>query len=90
MRTFVSNLLAVSKTSVNSFATSFSPYFGRDTSSEDNEGEDDEDCVVVVVVVVVVSGGGDVDVDVDDVEESGTKALVNSSSINFAASLRNF
>ena len=85
MRTFVSNLLAVSKTSVNSFATSFSPYFGRDTSSEDNEGEDDEDCVVVVVVV---SGCGDVDV--DDVEESGTKALVNSSSINFAASLRNF
>ena len=74
MRTFVSNLLAVSKTSVNSFATSFSPYFGRDTSSEDNEGEDDEDCVVVVVVV---SGCGDVDV--DDVEESGTKALVNSS-----------
>ena len=89
MRTFVSNLLAVSKTSVNSFATSFSPYFGRDTSSEDNEGEDDEDCVVVVVVVVVVvSGCGDVDV--DDVEESGTKALVNSSSINFAASSRNF
>jgi len=87
MRTFVSNLLAVSKTSVNSFATSFSPYFGRDTSSEDNEGEDDEDCVVVVVVVVV-SGCGDVDV--DDVEESGTKALVNSSSINFAASSRNF
>ncbi len=85
MRTFVSNLLAVSKTSVNSFATSFSPYFGRDTSSEDNEGEDDEDCVVVVVVV---SGCGDVDV--DDVEESGTKALVNSSSINFAASSRNF
>ena len=84
MRTFVSNLLAVSKTSVNSFATSFSPYFGRDTSSEDNEGEDDEDCVVVVVV----SGCGDVDV--DDVEESRTKALVNSSSINFAASLRNF
>jgi len=84
MRTFVSNLLAVSKTSVNSFATSFSPYFGRDTSSEDNEGEDDEDCVVVVVV----SGCGDVDV--DDVEESGTKALVNSSSINFAASSRNF
>ena len=85
MRTFVSNLLAVSKTSVNSFATSFSPYFGRDTSSEDNEGEDDEDCVVVVVVV---SGCGDVDV--DDVEESGTKALVNSSSINYAASSRNF
>ena len=85
MRTFVSNLLAVSKTSVNSLATSFSPYFGRDTSSEDNEGEDDEDCVVVVVVV---SGCGDVDV--DDVEESGTKALVNSSSINFAASSRNF
>ena len=84
MRTFVSNLLAVSKTSVNSFATSFSSYFGRDTSSEDNEGEDDEDCVVVVVV----SGCGDVDV--DDVEESGTKALVNSSSINFAASSRNF
>ena len=84
MRTFVSNLLAVSKTSVNSFATSFSPYFGRDTSSEDNEGEDDEDCVVVVVVSVCG------DVDVDDVEESGTKALVNSSSINFAASSRNF
>ena len=84
MRTFVSNLLAVSKTSVNSFATSFSPYFGRDTSSEDNEGEDDEDWVVVVVV----SGCGDVDV--DDVEESGTKTLVNSSSINFAASSRNF
>ena len=58
MRTFVSNLLAASKTSVNSFATSFSSYFGRDTYSEDNEGEDDDDCVVVVVVVSGGGGGG--------------------------------
>lgn len=78
----ISNSLAASKTSANSFATSFSSYSGgRDASSEDDEEDDGDDAAATAAAV---------DDDVGDVEASGTKALVNSSSTNFAASSRNF